>query len=46
MCHGDGATKDMSVVHKGGIGHDKEGLDQCKRVHQMSFGLSLDQGKI
>ena len=45
VCHGDGATKNKSIVHMGGIGQGKGGLDQCKRVHQRSLGLCLEQGK-
>lgn len=39
--YGDGATKNMGMVHKGCIGQGKEELDQCMRVHQMTLDCTL-----
>ena len=30
MCHGDGATKNKSIIYKDGIGQGKGGLDQMQ----------------
>ena len=38
MCHGDDSTKDMGIVHKGG-------LSEGKGVHNMRYDLYLERGK-
>ena len=45
VCHNDGAMKNKSMMHKGFIGQGRGGLDQCKRVHQNSIRVFLEQDK-
>ena len=45
MFHGDDAMKNIGMVHKGGIGQGKGGIDQCKGVLNMGFSLCLERRK-
>ena len=38
MCYGDDSTKDMDIVHKGGLG-------EGKGVYNMRYDLCLERGK-
>lgn len=41
----DRATKNKNLVQKGCVRQGKRGLDQCKKVHQISFGTCLERGE-